>query len=136
MPGGGLMQLVAYGAQNVYITGAPVTFYRVTYRRHTNFAMESIDFNEDNRDPPQIQLPELIIKYLQLDPVGGNNQCVISLEPIQENDEYWQCNTCTKVVSWEAAGLWIGQHKTCPHCRQVAGLDTKFVNGLQPPTEF
>jgi hypothetical protein len=38
------MQLVAYGAQDVYLTGQPqITFWKVTYRRHTNFAMESIE---------------------------------------------------------------------------------------------
>ena len=42
--GGGLMQLVAYGAQDVYLTGNPqITFFKTTYRRHTNFAMESIE---------------------------------------------------------------------------------------------
>ena len=42
--GGGLMQLVAYGAQDVYLTGNPqITFWKVTYRRHTNYAMESIE---------------------------------------------------------------------------------------------
>jgi hypothetical protein len=41
--GGGLMQLVAYGAQDVYLTGNPqITFFKVIYRRHSNFAMESI----------------------------------------------------------------------------------------------
>jgi hypothetical protein len=41
---GGLMQLVAYGAQDVYLTGhAQITFWKVTYRRHTNFSMESIE---------------------------------------------------------------------------------------------
>ena len=44
MTGGGLMQLVAYGAQDVYLTGNPqVTFFKIVYRRHTNFAMESIE---------------------------------------------------------------------------------------------
>jgi hypothetical protein len=38
------MQLVAYGAQDIYLTGNPqITFWKVTYRRHTNFAMESIE---------------------------------------------------------------------------------------------
>jgi hypothetical protein len=38
------MQLVAYGAQDVYLTGNPqITFWKVTYRRHTNFAVESIE---------------------------------------------------------------------------------------------
>jgi hypothetical protein len=37
------MQLVAYGAQDVYLTGTPkVTFFQAVYKRHTNFAMELI----------------------------------------------------------------------------------------------
>jgi len=37
------MQLVAYGAQDVYLTGSPqITFFKVVYRRHTNFAVEPI----------------------------------------------------------------------------------------------
>ena len=41
--GGGLLQLVAYGAQDVYLTGNPqITFFKVVYRRHTNFSIESI----------------------------------------------------------------------------------------------
>ena len=51
MTGGGLMQLVAYGAQDVYLTGNPqITFFKVVYRRHTNFAMESIE-NPFNGSP-------------------------------------------------------------------------------------
>jgi len=42
--GGALMQLVAYGAQDVFLTGTPeITFWKVSYRRHTNFAIESIE---------------------------------------------------------------------------------------------
>jgi len=38
------MQLVAYGAQDIYLTGNPqITFFKVVYRRHTNFAVESIE---------------------------------------------------------------------------------------------
>ena len=38
------MQLVAYGAQDVYLTGDPqITYFRVVYRRHTNFSMECIE---------------------------------------------------------------------------------------------
>jgi hypothetical protein len=55
--GGGLMQLVAYGAQDIYLTGNPqITFFKVVYRRHTNFSIETIaqtfngsaDFNKLN----------------------------------------------------------------------------------------
>ena len=42
MPGG-LLQLSAYGPQNVYLTGNPqITFFVGVYKRHTNFAIESI----------------------------------------------------------------------------------------------
>lgn len=41
--GGGLLQLVAYGAQDIYLTGNPqITFWKVSYRRYTNFSMEAI----------------------------------------------------------------------------------------------
>ncbi len=41
---GGLMQLVAYGAQDIYLTSNPqITFFKSVYRRHTNFATESIE---------------------------------------------------------------------------------------------
>ena len=38
------MQLVAYGAQDIYLTGNPqITFFKDVYRRHTNFSMEAIE---------------------------------------------------------------------------------------------
>lgn len=49
---GGLMQIVAYGAQDVYLTGNPmITYFKTVYRRHTNFAQESIEqtFSGDTR---------------------------------------------------------------------------------------
>ena len=47
--GGGLMQLVAYGAQDVYLTGnAQITYFKVVYRRHTNFSLECIEHPIDS----------------------------------------------------------------------------------------
>ena len=44
--GGGLMQLVAYGAQDVYLTGNPqITFFKTLYKRYSNF---SINIYEQN----------------------------------------------------------------------------------------
>ena len=44
--GGGLLQLVAFGAQDAYITGNPhITFWKVLYKRHTNFAVEAFRVN-------------------------------------------------------------------------------------------
>ena len=43
MPTGGLMQLVSYGSEDLYLTGNPqVTLFKVVYQRHTNFAYEWI----------------------------------------------------------------------------------------------
>jgi hypothetical protein len=43
MPGGGgLLQLVAIGKQDVFLTGNPqITWFKMVYRRYTNFAIES-----------------------------------------------------------------------------------------------
>jgi hypothetical protein len=44
--GGGLLQLVAYGAQDAYLSGNPhITFWKILYKRHTNFAMEAFRVN-------------------------------------------------------------------------------------------
>ncbi len=46
---GGLLQLVAYGAQDIYLTDCPqITFFKVVYRRHTTFSMQTFEktFNE------------------------------------------------------------------------------------------
>ena len=40
---GGLLQLVAIGVQDLYLTGNPqVSLFKVVYRRHTNFAIEAV----------------------------------------------------------------------------------------------
>lgn len=42
MPGG-IIQIATYGSQDIFLTGTPqITFFKVVYRRHTNFAIESI----------------------------------------------------------------------------------------------
>jgi hypothetical protein len=47
MSGSGIMQLVAYGTHDAYLTGnSQITFFKSTYARHTNYALESI-----NRQP-------------------------------------------------------------------------------------
>jgi hypothetical protein len=82
------MQLVAYGAQDVYLTGNPqITFFKVVYRRHTNFSFESIEttFNGNasfgkrvtctitrngdliTRCYLKVQLPEISVNDLDLD---------------------------------------------------------------------
>jgi len=46
---GGLMQIVTYGSQDLFLTGNPeITFFKVVYRRHTNFSLEAISVNFDD----------------------------------------------------------------------------------------
>ena len=41
---GGLIQIVAYGTADIFLTGMPqITFFKLAYRRYTNFAIESIE---------------------------------------------------------------------------------------------
>ncbi len=41
--GGGLMELIARGVQDIFLIGNPhITFFKAVYRRHTNFAIESV----------------------------------------------------------------------------------------------
>ena len=45
---GGLIQIVAYGSQDLFLTAMPeITFFKYIYKRYTNFAEESIDLNFD-----------------------------------------------------------------------------------------
>jgi len=68
------MQLVAYGAQDIYLTGNPqITFFKVVYRRHTNFSMESIEqtwngiTNADGRCTATISRNGDLIHHMYLD---------------------------------------------------------------------
>ena len=73
--GGGLMQLVAYGAQDVYLSGnAQITLFKVVYRRHTNFSIECIELSSEtvasgaNRTMQVLRNGDLITKsYLEVD---------------------------------------------------------------------
>lgn len=41
---GGLLQLLAYGAEDIYLTGNPqITFFKIVYRRHSNFSQEAFE---------------------------------------------------------------------------------------------
>jgi hypothetical protein len=80
------MQLVSYGAQDVYISGNPqITFWKILYKRHTNFAVESIevtfngqaDFNKRvtaiiNRNADMMYKTYLQVVLPQVTPTNGN----------------------------------------------------------------
>ena len=75
------MQLVAYGAQDVYLTGQPkVTFFQAVYKRHTNFAMENIQQTVNGTATPSGRVSVTIARngdlvgnmYVSLLPAAAN----------------------------------------------------------------
>jgi len=46
---GGVIQLIIYGSQDMYLTANPqITYFKVVYRRHTNFSIEPFEINIQN----------------------------------------------------------------------------------------
>jgi hypothetical protein len=59
--GGGVMQLMCYGAQDIYLTGNPqITYFKVVYKRHTNFSIESIEVPTDSTSKLDLLLSTVI----------------------------------------------------------------------------
>lgn len=61
---GGLISIISYGCSDLYLTGAPqITFFKVVYRRYTNFSIESVKINLDEKltfdDAIEIGIPRL-----------------------------------------------------------------------------
>ena len=93
---GGLMQLVAYGAQDVFLTGTPkVTFFQAVYKRHTNFAMETIE-QTINGNATNMEL-----------------QSIVSLKPVTNAttaDSVWLAERAVKDVELSIGGQRIDKH--------------------------
>jgi hypothetical protein len=97
MVSGGLMQLFAYGAQDAYLTGnSHVTYFKTNYRRHTNFATESIENNnlhydenqEEENDPEYIEIDHLVDLEFDVD----DKCCVCNNYLLTENMECFLFN--------------------------------------------
>lgn len=114
---GGLMQLVAYGAQDVYLTGNPqITFFKVVYRRHTNFSIECIEQTVNGTPSASGGSLESVIKR-NGDLVGSMHFDVkmSNQNADQDNKNYlnWTNNTghaFIKEVSVEIGGQRIDRH--------------------------
>ena len=58
MPGGGLFSLVAYGGQNVLLSGNPdFTYFYKIYKKYSHFAEESVTFSMDGQQELACGLP-------------------------------------------------------------------------------
>ena len=124
--GGGLMQLVAYGAQDIYLTGNPqITFFKVVYRRHTNFSMESIlqTFN-GSLGTGASTLTSTISR-------NGDLVCNLMLEAklkiaVSSDPLYWTNNTGHALI--KEAEIEIGGQRIDRHYSQWLDIENE-VNG-------
>jgi len=89
--GGGYIQAVAYGSQDIYLTGNPqITFFKAAYKRHTNFAIESIE-----------------VGYLGNADFGGKVVCTLPTHGDLVKDIFieWEINNTTNLIP--SAGTWL-----------------------------
>jgi hypothetical protein len=108
------MQLVAYGAQDVYLTGNPkVTFFQAVYRRHTNFAMENIEQTVNGTAANNGRVSVTIARngdlisdmYIELKSKANLNQFTGSVE-----DSMWAAERAIKDVELSIGGQRIDKH--------------------------
>lgn len=134
---GGLMQLVAYGAQDVYLTGEPqVTFFQTAYKRHSNFAIECIQQTVSGNSGPGNLVSVTIARNGDL--VGAMH---VVLQPINTAAAQLTSNNSLADMCWVAEraftsiDLTIGGQSIDKHYQlwfrlyaEVFLTDTKKVN--------
>lgn len=103
---GGLMQLVAYGAQDVYLTGDPkITFFKCVYARHTSFAMEAIKLNMQG-SIGNGNIVQVVI--------GRDGDLIsdmwVELAPILSADPVWIAERAFKSIELTIGGQSIDKH--------------------------
>lgn len=88
--GGGLLQLVAYGAQDIYLTGNPqITCFKTVFRRHTNFAKETIEqsingtIGESSKVSFNLSRQGDLVSDIILKMTGGTNDAFSAIEYIE-----------------------------------------------------
>jgi hypothetical protein len=132
------MQLVAQGAQDVYLTGNPqITFFKVVYRRHTNFSMEAIEQTWNgtatgttaNRCTATISRNGDLVHrmYLELDGIPTDNQANVNAVSITDIELEIGGQKIDKHT-----GQWMNvwSHLTEPNpSGHVGQLDGNSVNG-------
>jgi len=144
--GGALLQIVAYGAQDLYLTGNPqFTYFKMVYRRHTNFAIETqqLEFDSDpNFDKKLsctitrngdllskcflwVQLPELTSKFI--DNNYTNNDTNIANQPYENGIQY----KLGKKTNFETNRLnpdYVSQHKIISWVNSIGHVLIDYIS--------
>ena len=132
---GGLMQLIAYGAQDVYLEN-PVNGrnYRNgnPYFRAIEERVNRVLNPRYNNRHPAFDESRVIFQNSRL---KNGTECLITLCPINRGDKYTRCYQCKKVFDWGSMVLWLRDHSGCPHCRTNLNLDNmpKLINKHNEP---
>ena len=106
---GGLMQLVAYGAQDVYLTGNPkVTFFQAVYKRHTNFAMENIEQVVNGSAGNSGRLSVTIARNGDL--IGNMYLDLVTIAPATGLDKCWAAERAVQDIELTIGGQRIDKH--------------------------
>jgi len=97
------MQLVAYGAQDVYLTGSPkVTFFQAVYKRHTNFAIENIEQVVNGTAAPSARLSVTVAR-------NGDLIGEMYLELTSNATANISTNAATTVSGATASNEWVAE---------------------------
>ena len=112
------LQLIAYGAQDIYLTAPPqTTFFNTVYRRHTNFSIDSTNSN-NTLITPKSTIILYKIKLIELDDNEEYYSCPVTFIKLIEYTRYITCSTCKKHFHESVFEDWLITQKTCPHCRK------------------
>merc|ERR1711990_656666 len=106
---GGLMQLVAYGAQDVYLTGNPkVTFFQAVYKRHTNFAMENIEQTVNGTPGNSGRLSVTVARNGDL--IADMYVELTAKQAFASNEDAWVAESAISTVELSIGGQRIDKH--------------------------
>jgi len=105
--GGGLLQLVAYGAQDAYLSGNPqITFWKGLFKRHTNFAMEPFRINLTGQAAWGVKHSALIGRHADL-LYSTYLEVVLPPGAVFNNDQYRLGYNLIKYVELDIGGQLI-----------------------------
>ncbi len=140
------MQLVAYGAQDIYLTGQPqITFFKSVYRRHTNFAIESIQqtingsVSAGSRVSVTISRNGDLLKNLWcqynpslLLPQSGNTATVVGSDVSHALFNYLELEIGGQLIDRQY-GLWLTVWRDLTEVNPVGAQGELGIAGEEPP---